>query len=143
MTFIKPDGTTITKATLSIDASNQTTRTLAEILPEVQESGVVAVQSNVPLIAAAIFGQVDGSSITNLPLSTFSEGFVPSAQTEFLAVGTVRSSGAALAGTAVHLSGSVSDVIVTDSAGTFTFRKNSCRCLLLIRLFQQTPTCCD
>jgi hypothetical protein len=27
-----------------------------------------------------------------------------------------------LAGTAVHLSGSVSDVIVTDSAGTFTFR---------------------
>ena len=123
LTFIKPDGTTITKATLSIDASNQTTRTLAEILPEVQESGVVAVQSNVPLIAAAIFGQVDGSSITNLPLSTFSEGFVPSAQTEFLAVGTVRSSGAALAGTAVHLSGSVSDVIVTDSAGTFTFRK--------------------
>ena len=123
LTFIRPDGTTITKAPLLIDASMQTTRTLAEILPEVQESGVVAVQSDVPLVAAAILGQVDGSSITNLPLSTFSSGFVPSVQTEFLAVGTVRSSGAALAGTAVHLSGSVSDVIVTDSAGTFTFRK--------------------
>ena len=123
LTFIKTDGTTITKAPISIEASQQTTRTLAEILPEVQESGLVAVQSNVPLIAAAIRGQVDGSSIANLPLSTFPAGFVTPTQTEFLAVGTVRSSGAALAGTAVHLSGSVSDVTVTDGAGTFTFRK--------------------
>ena len=122
LTFLKSQGPTVTRANLTV-ADGQFTRTLAELLPEVQEFGFVLGRSDVPLTITAIEGQNDGFRIANLPALAALASFEPPTQTEFLAVGTVRSEGAALPGATVNLAGTVAAAVVTDEVGTFAFRK--------------------
>ncbi len=75
------------------------------------------------IIAVGITGRNDGSTIRNLPIDAAPDDAQVPEQTEFLAVGTVLSGGAALPGATVTLTGPVSDAIVTDGVGTFTFEE--------------------
>ncbi len=122
LTFLKSLGSTVTRANLTV-ADGQFTKTLAEVLPEVQEIGFIVGRSDVPLTITAIEEQNSGLSIANLPALAALASFQPPPQTEFLAVGTVRSEGAALPGATLNLSGTVAAALVSDEVGTFAFRR--------------------
>ena len=121
LSFIRADRTTVSSTSLTIPASEQLTRTLAELLPEVLEEGIVVVQSDIPIMGSALTG-TGAILLNNLPVQFVAGGANVPAQADFLAVGTVRFSGAALPRVNVHLTGAVSESKVTDGVGTFTFR---------------------
>ena len=123
LAFVRNDGATVSRSSIEIPAYWQVTRTLAELMPEVREEGFILAGSTSPIIAVGITGRNDGSTIRNLPIDAAPDDAQVPEQTEFLAVGTVLSGGAALPGTAVTLTGPVSDAIVTDGVGTFTFEE--------------------
>ena len=115
-------GTRVSQAALTVPPFQQVTNTLSELIPEVEGRGFVVVQSVTPIIPTAITGRTDSSSLRALPFTEAPSGIQIPPQEEFLAVGTVSSGGAPVAGASVLLSGSVSGVIVTDSSGSYTFR---------------------
>jgi hypothetical protein len=120
LSFIRADGTTISRTTLTIPAYEQLTRTLAELLPEALEEGIVVLQSDQPIMGSALTGK-GADLLNNLPMQWVPGGANVPAQRQFLAVGTVRTSGAALLGVNIHLTGASAESKVTDSVGTFTF----------------------
>jgi hypothetical protein len=118
---LKDDGTAVSQANIVIDSQTSFTRTLAEILPEAHDPGLVYVTSEVPIVITAFSGTNSGSTLSNLVAMHSQSDYQPPAQTKFLATGIVRHNGAPLAGASVLLTGPASLTVTTDAAGTFVF----------------------
>ncbi len=122
LSFVGNDGASVSRAQLTVPALNQTTRTLADMLPEADGTGFLFINSSRAVQAAAIEGPNDAIVLTPLPASVVTTAFTPRPQQKFLAVGTARVSGEPVPGATVKLAGPVLSTRVTDSAGAFVFR---------------------
>lgn len=122
LTFVTNQGSTVSRALLTVPAGNQMTRTLADILPEAEGTGFIYVTSSSPIQAAAIEGSTDGSVLSRLPALFVSTSFNPRPQDRFLAVGTARVAGVPIPGGTVRLTGPLLATRITDSVGAFLFK---------------------
>src|SRR5262249_10099041 len=60
------EGAAVARVTQKIDAQSSITRSLTEIVPGFKNGGFVHILSDVPIMASAIFGRTDNTSLTNL-----------------------------------------------------------------------------
>ena len=122
LSVLRADGARISQVQFTVPPYQQRIQNLSELLPEIEGSGFVVVQTETPIVAAAITGSNSGTTLRKLPFTDAPSGIQIPAQEEFLAVGSIRSGGAAIPGASVLLSGPVSGVLIADSSGTFAFR---------------------
>lgn len=120
--YISDDGTPNSTASLTLDPSTGTAESrqiLGTLMPEVQAAGFIQVQSDVPIIAAALEGSFDNTVLANLPAVHPQSGYNPPTSNTFLISGTAFSNGVPLPGAIVQASGPSSLSTTTDQNGNY------------------------
>lgn len=120
---ISAEGVANSRTTLTVSPNTSLTRSLAELLPEVRKAGLIHVSSDVPIVATALEGRFDNTSLANLPATHSQPDYTPPDPTEFLATGTVRHNGVPLSSGILQLSGPVNLATSTDQNGVYFFEK--------------------
>ncbi|MBI4475105.1 MAG: hypothetical protein HY646_20730 [Acidobacteria bacterium] len=120
---ISGEGVATSRTTLTVSPNTSLTRSLAELLPEVRKAGLIHVSSDVPIVATALEGRFDNTSLGNLPATHSQPDYTPPDPTEFLVTGTVRHNGVPLSSGILQLSGPVNLATSTDQNGVYFFEK--------------------
>jgi YVTN family beta-propeller protein len=120
---LRPDGTTVGTATLTVKPKQRIGELFTEILPSslLQVGGWALIRSSQPLVAAVLFGSTNGYALANVPQQIPAGDFTPPSQQTGAINGTVRSNGAGIANIQVTLSGPVTATTTTDDQGRYIF----------------------
>lgn len=121
LTFVRDDATVVSTIDVTVPAQSQLLSTLAAVFPEAQGAGFVFVDSDTPILPAGVERRTDGTGWATRRALPAASDFMSGAPSELFAVGTVRSNGVGLPGVTVQLTGTQSDITLTDAAGTYLF----------------------
>jgi len=120
---IRPDGTTVGKATFTVGPNQAESGLISQILPASlnQSGGWGLIRSDQPLIGAVLFGAGNGASLANVPQQGQTADYVPPNQTTASITGSVLAGGQAVNNVSVALTGPVTASGSTDGNGNYIF----------------------
>jgi len=116
------EGAAVARVTQRIEAQSSITRNLTELVPGFKNGGFIHILSDVPIIAEAIYGRTDNTSLTTLSVLHSRSDYIPPDPTKFIITGTVRHNGVALPNASVQLSGPLNVAANTDELGIYSFQ---------------------
>ncbi|MBI2150401.1 MAG: hypothetical protein HYU27_07330 [Acidobacteria bacterium] len=120
---ISAEGVANSRTALTAGPKTSLTRSLAELLPEARKAGLIHVSSDVPIVAAALEGRFDNTSLGNLPATHSQPDYTPPNPTKFLITGTIRHNGVPFSGVSIQLSGPLNVATSTDQNGVYFFEE--------------------
>ena len=122
--YVSDDGTPVSSTALTLDPSAgmvEATRLLGDLMPEAQNAGFLHIHSDIPILAAALEGEVDNSVLAALPAMHPQADYQPPDPTTFLVSGNVRQvtsanqGGMGIPGVGVQLTGPIAGGAATPA----------------------------